>query len=511
MSPVLSPVEPDRFADATPEVDAAWLDELIGGGEPPLADVVEEALSGLAWFSQPFADAVRLRGVSDDELLQLAGIVADQAGVVQAQQALIAGEIAQRSRVELGLRGLAQSRGHRTPAELVRVTTGSTLRDARQTVEVGELLVETAQLADATSGEVPVPSAPWMSGVAHRVAAGRLSPEKATAIRRGLGMPSSAIDVAALTAAADVLLGEAGALDVDRLHVRARELRDELDAAGVAEREARRREQRSFRMHRQSDGMTRAVWLMDPETAAIVTDVVDRATSPKLGGPRFVRSDDVERAARIERDPRTAQQYASDVLVELLRLGHTADPQLLGGDEPPAVRVLVTRDDLSTRTGIACIEGQTAPVSITTAERLACESGLQVIEFDPAGHPLDVGRASRLFNRKQRRALRARDGGCMFPGCQRPPSWTEAHHIRHWTRDRGGTDIDDGILLCRHHHRLVHDQGWEFQRTIGDSGIRYLLIPPTTIDPTQRPIPLRSRSGAYRRLREQTAVSSVGR
>jgi hypothetical protein len=510
VSAALSHVESDRFADATPDADTAWVDELLGGSEPPLADVIEEALSGLAWFSHPFADAARLRDATDDELLQLAGIVADQASVVQAQQALIAGEVARRSRAELGLRGLAQSRGHRTPAELVRVATGSSLRDARARVEVGAMLVETAQLADASTGEVPVPSTPWMASAAERVVAGRLSPEKATAIRRGLGMPSSAIDVAALTAAANVLLSEADRLDADRLHVRARELRDELDTAGVAQREAQRREQRSFRLHRQSDGMTRAVWLMDPETAAIVTDVVDRATSPKLGGPRFVRSDEVERAARIERDPRTAEQYASDVLVELLRLGHAADPQLLGGDEPPAVRVLVTRDDLAARHGIAQIEGQTAPVSIATAERLACGSGLQVIEFDPAGRPLDVGRASRLFTRKQRRALRARDGGCMFPGCERPPSWTEAHHIRHWVRDRGGSDIDDGILLCRHHHRLVHDQGWEFRCTMAEGSIRYELIPPITIDSRQEPVTLPSRSAAYRRLREQTVAFSAG-
>jgi hypothetical protein len=495
----------DRFADAGVPVEE-WFGIPGPDDAPPLGDVVEEALSGLAWFSRPFADAARLRDATDDELLQLAGIVADQAGVVQAQQALIAGEIAERSRAELGLRGLAQSRGHRTPAELVRVATGSSLRDARQTVEVGQLLVETAQLAHPATGEVAVPSAPWMSGVAQRVAAGRLSPEKASAIRRGLGLPGIGIDVAALTAAADVLLGEADRLDADRLHVRARELRDELDAAGAAEREARRREQRSFRMHLQSDGMTRAVWLMDPETAAIVTDVVDRATSPKLGGPRFIRDDERKRAERIERDPRTAAQYASDVLVELLRLGHTADPQLLGGDEPPAVRVLVTGDDLAAGHGIAQIEGQTAPVSITTAQRHTCSSGQQTIVFDPAGRPLDVGRASRLFNRRQRRALQARDGGCMFPGCQRPPSWTEAHHIRHWTRDRGRSDIDDGILLCRHHHRLVHDQGWEFQRTISASGIQYELIPPTTIDAAQEPIPLHSRSSTYRRLREQTAA-----
>lgn len=192
-----------------------------------------------------------------------------------------------------------------------------------------------------------------------------------------------------------------------------------------------------------------------------------------------------------------------DVLVELLRLGHSSEPQLLGGDEPPAARILVTRDDLAARPdGIAFIDGQTAPVSITTAERHLCASGSQRLEFDEHGRPLDVGRASRLFTRRQRRALAARDGGCMFPACERPTSWTEAHHINHWVRDRGGSDIDDGILLCRHHHRLVHDQGWEFQHSTGSHGISYAIIPPRTIDAAQRPVPLPSRSAAYRRLRK---------
>ena len=490
-----APASPHARADET----------FADGPEPPLADLIVDAAFTLMQLVTPSADSARLRGASDDELLQLAGIVAHQAQAVHAQQALIAGEIATRSRPELGLTGLAASRGHRTPAELVRVTTGSTLRDARTTVEVGTLLVETAQLPEPATGELPVPTAPWMATIAERVAAGGFAPEKAAAIRRGLGTPSAGIGVDALTAAAGSLLDEGALLDVDRVHARARELRDELDVAGVAEREVRRREQRSFRLHRQSDGMTRAVWMMDPETAAIVTDVVDRATSPKLGGPRFVRDDEVERALRIERDPRTAEQYASDVLVELLRLGHTADPQLLGGDEPPAVRVLVTRTDLDAHrrnggSGVAFIEGQSAPVSTATAERHLCSDGFQELGFDAHGRGLDLGRTRRLFSRRQRRALAARDGGCMFPGCERPPSWTEAHHIRHWGRDRGGTDLDDGILLCRHHHRLVHNQGWEFRHLVGDGVQRYELIPPPSTDPLQRPIVLPSRSAAYRRL-----------
>jgi len=244
---------------------------------------------------------------------------------------------------------------------------------------------------------------------------------------------------------------------------------------------------------------------MDPETSAIVEEIRDRATSPKLGGPRFVDETMAARADRIEQDPRTAEQLASDVFAELLRAGSAADPASLLGDDIPAVRVLVTLADLKAGVGAAYIEGQSTPVSLATAERHICETGFQQLLFDAERRPLDLGRIKRLFSKKQRLALYARDGGCMFPGCTRPASWTEAHHIRHFKRDRGETNIDDGILLCRHHHRLVHDQGWEFRNRVIDGVMRFEIIPPATVDPRQTPRLLPPKSLAYRRLLATTA------
>ncbi|WP_460794377.1 HNH endonuclease, partial [Marisediminicola antarctica] len=70
------------------------------------------------------------------------------------------------------------------------------------------------------------------------------------------------------------------------------------------------------------------------------------------------------------------------------------------------------------------------------------------------------------------------------------PSWCEAHHIKHWDRDNGPTNIDNGILLCRRHHLLLHDNHWEIINTNNN----YWLQPPTTIDPTQTLIPLPSKT-----------------
>ena len=77
--------------------------------------------------------------------------------------------------------------------------------------------------------------------------------------------------------------------------------------------------------------------------------------------------------------------------------------------------------------------------------------------------PLEVGRSSRVVPAAQRAALAVRDGGWVFPGCQRPLAWCEAHHLRHWLHG-GPTDLSNLALVCRAHHRAVHEGGWQLAR-----------------------------------------------
>jgi HNH endonuclease len=77
--------------------------------------------------------------------------------------------------------------------------------------------------------------------------------------------------------------------------------------------------------------------------------------------------------------------------------------------------------------------------------------------------PLEVGRTTRVIPPAHRSALAVRDGGCVFPHCQRPLAWCEAHHLRHWLHG-GPTDLDNLALLCRAHHRAVHEGGWQLTR-----------------------------------------------
>ena len=103
--------------------------------------------------------------------------------------------------------------------------------------------------------------------------------------------------------------------------------------------------------------------------------------------------------------------------------------------------------------------------------------------FDDAGGILAYGRGRRLATRGQRLVLVARDGGCSFPGCDRPAAWTEVHHIQRLDRRRR-TDMDNMCLLCRYHHREFERRGWD---VVMINGVPQ-WIPPALIDPDRRPI-----------------------
>ncbi|CAN5192840.1 hypothetical protein BH09ACT5_BH09ACT5_15900 [soil metagenome] len=247
--------------------------------------------------------------------------------------------------------------------------------------------------------------------------------------------------------------------------------------------------------------MSRATWLMDPETSAIVATLFDRATSPRRGGPRFASDEAAAQAEAIATDERTTEQLASDVFLHLLQHGAAADSSQLLGSGGAVIVVHVEESALSSGTGHAYIEGQPDPISLATVERLACGGATQLVLLDGVGQPLDLAREQRLYNQRQRRALAARDGGCMAPGCDRPPSWTEAHHIKHWWRDNGKTDVANGILLCRHHHLLFHNNGWEIEY----DGAEYWLTPPAQVDARRSRVLLVSKNPLRKRQRERAA------
>src|SRR5207302_9565191 len=105
------------------------------------------------------------------------------------------------------------------------------------------------------------------------------------------------------------------------------------------------------------------------------------------------------------------------------------------------------------------------------------------VVFNGDSQPLDVGHTHRLVQRQQRDALVARDRGCAFPGCDIAARWAEAHHIRPW-HEGGPTDLNNMLLVCRRHHRVLHGNDWSITMI---SGVPY-FIPPPWVDPARKPM-----------------------
>ncbi|MGH3871368.1 MAG: DUF222 domain-containing protein [Pseudonocardiaceae bacterium] len=214
-------------------------------------------------------------------------------------------------------------------------------------------------------------------------------------------------------------------------------------------------------------------WL-DPEHGSMV-----RALIEQLAARRPV-TDDVP-------DDRSVPQRQADALIELCERARAADEFPSTAGEPPHLTVTIDWDALRTGLGTATLDyGQL--ISADVARRLACDGKLIPVVLGGDSEPLDVGRAMRTVPLGIRRALVARDRGCSFPGCNRPPRVCDAHHARHWA-DGGETSVHNCCLLCTMHHQQVHLQGWD----ITIQGGRVEFRPPAIIDPDRRPLtnPLR--------------------
>jgi Domain of unknown function (DUF222)/HNH endonuclease len=172
-------------------------------------------------------------------------------------------------------------------------------------------------------------------------------------------------------------------------------------------------------------------------------------------------------------DDRDLEQRQADALVELAS----------GGGSQAQIQVTSSLETLLALAGSPAAEMEfSLPVSSKTIERLACDSSIARVLLDSESLVIDVGRSKRVVSEPGRRALAARDGHCRWSECDRPPSRSAAHHLVHWIHG-GGSDLDNLILLCHRHHRMVHEGGWQIVR--GDDG-RIVIIPPTISFATSR-------------------------
>lgn len=451
-----------------------------------LADALRDAAYAVAHLG---ASATDIAALDDAALTAAQEAIGVHQRLHETYAVWVAGEIARRSHRDFGYDGLAQRAGFSTPDQYIQSVSHGSRAQTAKLVNIGTMMTTVLESAEPS----------WLTPIADGVAGAQLSIDAAEAIRRGLTMTDGLIPVEQLRDAAASLVAQFVSLNTDELFKRARAMRDTLDEAGIGEREEQRRQQRFMKLWRQSDGMYRGSFLLDPESGALIASAMDTALSPRRGGPRFVNPAEKASAAVLVNDPRTNEQLSADAFVAIVRLAIDADPGTFFGSRRPAVRVIVAEDTLIAGAGHGRIEGQPDPVSFETIERHLCDTGVIALKFDDEGQCVNVGRNQRLFTEKQRTAMAVRDGGCLFAGCEKPPSFCEAHHIDQWQRDKGKTDVADGILLCRFHHLLLHNKHWHVIR----NGQQYWLRPPPEIDAAQTPVHLSGRNVLLDELRER--------
>jgi hypothetical protein len=276
-------------------------------------------------------------------------------------------------------------------------------------------------------------------------------PQTARAVRAGeIGfqhasvMAHTAADVGAekVRGAEEHLVPAAGTLGVREFQYLARRFRECVDAKGALADAKRDHERRRLYLSQTLGGCWRLDGWLDPEGGALLTTALNPLMKP------------------LPDERRTGSQRRADALLELCRRQLDAGTLPVVGGQRPHLYVTVPAATLRGEPGSPGGEMRWAgPVIGEVARRLACDAVCTEITVGPRGEPLAIGRPKRTIRGRLRRLLVARDGGCRFPGCTRPPEWCDGHHIR-YRRNGGPTTLENLVLLCRFHHGCVHEGGW---------------------------------------------------
>ena len=388
-----------------------------------------EGLGALASAIDALA-AVDVRALPD-------AAVGEQIVALQCQAARLAAQLARRVEV-FDRRGAAAADGAVSSGGWLRSTCRMGPGEARQ------LVVTARRLADA----LPATTA--------ALAEGAISYRHACVLARA----STDVPTELVAAAEETLVDSARRFspeDLRRVTVHWRHVIDADEARAAAHAMHQRR---YLSLATTFGGMVSIDGMLDPAAGAAVLAAVDALAAPQ--------PDDV----------RSAGQRRADALAELATRSLAGGLPERGGERP---HVLVTVDlsTLEARAGARAAElHRVGPVSGDTARRLACDASITRVLTDGPSEILDVGRRTRVVSPALRRALVVRDRGCVFPGCDRPPEWCDAHHLTFWA-DGGPTTLANLALVCAHHHQLLHEGNWRLRRD--DAGLVHARRPDGTV------------------------------
>jgi hypothetical protein len=307
-----------------------------------------------------------------------------------------------------------------------------------------------------------------MDDATDALADGRLGAEQAAALgraaRRGqLGSPDQV---------QKQLLGDATRSTPEQLNDKIRRAEQDADNDTLRRDENRAHARRRASCSRRDDGMWQLNALLDPVAGETVATAIRAFTTPDPPQTPI-------------RDRRTPEQRTADGLIATAEAAISAGAPVAGGVRPH-ISIIVrpepdptgtTTQNAADRTsqrpdhdpvrpadqpgprGPTATTSSGATISPDATQRLLCDARLTRIVMNARSQVLNVGRATRTWTPAQRTAITARDRHCRGPGCDRPPDWCHIHHIRWWSNG-GHTDLDNGILLCTRHHRLIHEGGW---------------------------------------------------
>jgi hypothetical protein len=254
----------------------------------------------------------------------------------------------------------------------------------------------------------------------------------------------------------DEMLGFACQFSVYHLRMLCRVARHAADPEGFFNEAEENYSRRRLHVSLMSDGMYAVDGVLDQE-----------------GGAAFRTALESLATRRGSEDDRKHSQRMADAVGELVH--HAMDQGTLPkrNGVRPHVTVTTTLEGLKNEVGAPPAELELSlPISTRTLERITCDSTIsRVLLADSM--VIDVGRATRVTSAPRRRALRIRDRGCRFPGCDRPANWSNPHHVVAWTRG-GPTNLANELLLCYYHHRLVHEGGWQVIK----KGREFRFLPP---------------------------------
>ncbi|MEV6643032.1 DUF222 domain-containing protein [Amycolatopsis sp. NPDC051371] len=181
-------------------------------------------------------------------------------------------------------------------------------------------------------------------------------------------------------------------------------------------------------------------------------------------------------------DLRSPQERYGDAFSDAIDLALNSPELPTQAGERAHVMVAVSLEDLKSGVGRAIL-GDLGTMSAAEARIYACDCKLIPAVLGTKSEPLDLGHQRRLVSTPLRHALYLRDRGCAFPGCHRPPRHCQGHHVRHWA-DGGPTELGNLVLMCAHHHRLLHRSGWQVR--IAADGLPEFL-PPVFLDKRRKP------------------------